>query len=129
MGKQKVPRGNNVDVTAAGNFGKKTSQRLPRTRHIALACPSASIIHDALARSFAAAIYWPVAATRTSYSLLREVGGAMITGFRGVQGGGMEGEAPFRVMTSELAKELMIRRNKNADRGEKKECPPDTSPT
>ena len=31
-------------------------------------------------------------------------------------------------MTSELAKELMIRRNKNADRGEKKECPPDTSP-
>ena len=53
------------------------------TRHISLECPTASILMDACARAFAATVKWPIAASVTTRNLLKEIGGAMITGFRG----------------------------------------------
>ena len=73
------------------------------TRHLALECPRAALLLDALARAYAAAVGWSTRATPTCQSLLREVGAAMVTGY---QGGEERGAEPFRAMVAAAAEAL-----------------------
>ena len=81
----------------------RTSSHRRRARHLALECPRAALLLDALARAYAGAVGWRVAPGRSYDSLLREVGAAMVTGY---QGGAGRGAEPLRALAAECSAAL-----------------------
>ena len=76
------------------------------TRHLALGCPRAALLLDALARAYGAAVGWRIEPARACQHLLAEVGAAMVTGYQGGRGRGAE---PFRVLVTAAAHALTSR--------------------
>ena len=89
-------------------------------RHIRLECPYAMAVIDPVARAVAHAVGWDmqVAGRQLAVSLLREVGAAMVTGYRGIG----ETQGPFSVVIGELSRVLVERQRRNARDGGAIDC-------
>ena len=89
-------------------------------RHIRLECPYAMAVIDPVARAIARAVGWDtqVAGRQLAVSLLREVGAAMVTGYRGIE----ETQGPFSVVVGELSRVLVERQRRNARDGGAIDC-------
>ena len=95
------------------------SQFRETTRHVRLDCPYAMAVIDTVARAVAGVVGAPVSEQRDAADLLREVGAAMVTGFRGTASCG----TPFGVVVAELSRVLMERQRHNACGGVLDCCP------
>ena len=86
----------------AGACGTAVTVR-DTVRHMALECPRAALLLDALGRAYARAVGWHVEPGRKCEHLLQEIGAAMVTGY---QGNKERGTPPFRALVAEAAHAL-----------------------